>query len=275
MASAPDVTLNTGASMPQLGLGVWEVAPEDTITAVRTALDSGYRKIDTARIYDNEVEVGKAIAGSGIPREEVFVTTKLWNDDQGAESARRAFDDSLRRLGMDYVDLYLIHWPVPAQDRYVETWKTLEEIHADGRARAIGVSNFRVEDLQRLFDECEVVPALNQIELHPRLAQPELRAFHAERGILTEAYSPLASGGDVLRDPVITEIAERHGKNPGQAILRWHVQLGNVVIPRSINPERIAGNIDIFDFQLSDEEVARISALDAGERTGQDPAVFG
>jgi 2,5-diketo-D-gluconate reductase A len=275
MASAPDVTLNTGASMPQLGLGVWEVSPEDALTSVRVALDNGYRKIDTASAYENEVEVGRAIAGSGIPREEIFVTTKIWNDDQGTDSARRAFDDSLRRLGMDYLDLYLIHWPAPGQDRYVETWKTLEAIHADGRARAIGVSNFRVQDLQRLFDECEVIPALNQIELHPKLLQEELRAFHAEHGILTEAWSPLASGGDVLRDPVVTGIAERHGKNPGQAIIRWHVQLGNVVIPRSVNAERIAGNIDVFDFELSGEEMARISSLDAGERTGPDPSAFG
>ena len=273
--SVPDVTLNTGASMPQLGLGVWEVSPEDALTSVRAALDNGYRKIDTASAYENEVEVGRAIAGSGVPREELFVTTKLWNNDQGRDSARRAFEDSLRRLGMDYVDLYLIHWPAPAQDRYVETWKTFEELHADGRARAIGVSNFRVQDLQRLFDECDVVPALNQIELHPRLVQEELRAFHAEHGIVTEAWSPLASGGDVLRDPVVTAIAERHGKNPGQTIIRWHIQLGNVVIPRSIRPERIAGNIDVFDFELSDEEMARISSLDAGERTGPDPDNFG
>lgn len=273
--NVPTVTLNTGATMPQLGLGVWQVEPEECIAAVRKALESGYTKIDTAAAYQNEEQVGQAIADSGVPREQLFVTTKLWNDDQGRGRAEAAFEASLQRLGMDYVDLYLIHWPAPAQDRFVETWQVLERLHADGRARAIGVSNFQPAHLQRLFDECEVVPALNQIELHPHLVQDELRAFHREHGIVTEAWSPLASGGDVLGDPSITEIAERHGKNPGQVCLRWSIQLGNVVIPKSVTPERIEGNIDVFDFELSDDEMAAITALDRGARTGPDPDRFG
>jgi 2,5-diketo-D-gluconate reductase A len=274
-ANVPSLKLNTGAEIPQLGFGVFQVDPGDaTVDAVTTAIEVGYRSIDTAAAYRNEESVGQAIAASGVPREELFITTKLWNSDQGAEPALAAFDQSLQRLGLDHVDLYLIHWPVPSADRYVETWKALEQIHADGRARAIGVSNFQVPHLQRLLQEADVVPALNQIELHPLLQQAELRAFHAEHGILTEAWSPLAQGGDLLDHPVLTDLAEQHHKNPAQVVLRWHVQLGNVVIPKSVTPARIASNAELFDFELSDDEMARIAALDAGERLGPDPDSF-
>ena len=273
MAGVPTLDMNTGAPIPQLGFGVFQVPPEDTADAVRLAFDAGYRHIDTARIYGNEEGVGQAFAASGLAREDVFVTTKVWNDDQGRERAREAFDASLRRLGLDHVDLYLIHWPAPDQDRYVETWKALEEIHADGRARAIGVSNFHVPHLERLLDECEFVPALNQIELSPQLQQAELRRFHAEHGILTEAWSPLAQG-EVLGDPVIGAIAEGHVKSPAQVVLRWHLQLGNVVIPKSVTPARIAENIDVFDFELSADELQRLEGLEAGRRTGPDPDQF-
>jgi 2,5-diketo-D-gluconate reductase A len=269
----PTLELNTGAAIPQLGFGTYLIPPDETARAVATALETGYRSIDTASVYGNEAEVGEAIAASGIPRDEVFVTTKLWNSDQGRDRALRAFDESLRRLGLDAVDLYLIHWPVPSRDRYVETWKALEEIHADGRARAIGVSNFQVAHLERLLAEADVVPAVNQIELHPQLAQEELRAFHAEHGILTEAWSPLAKG-DVLTDPTITEIAAAHGRTPAQVVLRWHIELGNVVIPKSVTPSRIAENLDVFGFALSEDEVRRISELDADVRTGPHPDTF-
>jgi 2,5-diketo-D-gluconate reductase A len=274
-SNVPSLPLNTGAAIPQLGFGVFQVDPGDaTRDAVATALQAGYRSIDTAAAYRNEESVGEAISASGLARDELFVTTKLWNSDQGREPALAAFDQSLERLGLDYVDLYLIHWPVPSADRYVETWKALEQIHADGRARAIGVSNFQVAHLQRLLTETDVVPALNQIELHPLLQQAELRAFHAEHGILTEAWSPLAQGGDLLEHPLFVALGERHGKNAAQVILRWHVQLGNVVIPKSVTPERIASNLDVFDFELSDDEMAQITALDAGGRLGPDPDAF-
>jgi 2,5-diketo-D-gluconate reductase A len=274
-SNVPSLSLNTGADIPQLGFGVLQVDPGDaTRDAVATALQAGYRSIDTAAAYRNEESVGEAIAAVGLPRDELFVTTKLWNSDQGSEPALAAFDQSLERLGLEYVDLYLIHWPVPAADRYVDSWKALEQIHADGRARAIGVSNFHVPHLQRLFDETDIVPAVNQIELHPLLQQAELRAFHAEHGILTEAWSPLAQGGDLLEHPLFTGLAEQHGKNPAQVILRWHVQLGNVVIPKSVTPARIASNLDVFDFELSDDEMARITALDTGGRLGPDPDAF-
>jgi 2,5-diketo-D-gluconate reductase A len=274
-SNVPTLTLNTGADIPQLGFGVFQVEPGDvTRDALTTALEAGYRSIDTAAAYRNEESVGEAIAASGLPRDELFVTTKLWNSDQGFDPALAAFDQSLERLGLEYVDLYLIHWPTPSADRYVDTWKALEQIHADGRARAIGVSNFNVPHLQRLFDETEIVPALNQIELHPLLQQAELRAFHAEHGILTEAWSPLAQGGDLLDHPVFAALAKTHGKNAAQIMLRWHVQLGNVVIPKSVTPARIASNLDVFDFALSDDEMAQIAALDAGGRLGPDPDTF-
>jgi 2,5-diketo-D-gluconate reductase A len=272
--TVPTFTLNTSATMPQLGFGVWQVPDEEAVSAVRTALEAGYRSIDTAAMYQNEEGVGKAIASSGVPRDELFVTTKLWNSDQGYDAALRAFDLSLDKLGFDYVDLYLIHWPAPAKDAYVETWKAFEKLYNEGRARAIGVSNFQVAHLRRLFEETDVVPALNQIELHPYLQQEELRAFHAEHGIATEAWSPLGRGGELLKDDTITRIASEHGKTPAQIVLRWHLQIGNVVIPKSVTPSRISENIDVFDFELTDEDLAAIARLDRGQRLGPDPDTF-
>jgi len=270
----PRLRLNDGVHIPQLGFGVFQVAPEDTERAVTEALEAGYRHIDTAAAYGNEEGVGRAIAASGLARDEVFVTTKLWNGDHGHETALRAFDQSLGRLGLDHVDLYLVHWPLPSRDRYVETWKAFEAIKSDGRARSIGVSNFQPDHLDRLAAETATTPSLNQVELHPRLQQPELRAHHREHGIATEAWSPLAQGGDLLEDPVITEIAEQRDKTPAQVVLRWHVQIGNVVIPKSVTPERIRANLDVFDFELSEEDLSRIEGLDRGERIGPDPDAF-
>ncbi|WP_300019292.1 aldo/keto reductase [Pseudonocardia sp.] len=273
MSSVPTIDLNNGVSVPQLGFGVFLVPPGETEPAVTSALAAGYRHIDTARIYDNEREVGAAIATSGIPRDELFVTTKLWNADQGRDATLAAIDGSLERLGLDHVDLYLIHWPVPSADRYVQTWRALEEIAADGRARAIGVSNFQVPHLRRLLDETGTVPAVNQVELHPNLVQRELRAFHAEHGIATEAWSPLARGG-LLDDPAVGKIAAAHGRTPAQVILRWHLQLGNVVIPKSVTPARIAENLDVLGFELAADDMAAIEALDSGTRIGPDPDDF-
>ena len=269
----PTIQLNDGHEIPQLGFGVFQIPPEETADAVAEALRVGYRSIDTAAAYGNEAEVGEALRASGIDRSELFVTTKLWNSAQGTDSAREAFENSIRILGLEYIDLYLIHWPVPSQDLYVETWRVMEQLQADGRIRSIGVSNFNPEHLDRLATETEVVPAANQIELHPRLQQAELRREHAERGIATEAWSPLAQG-EVLDDETITAIAEAHGKTPAQVILRWHLQLGNVVIPKSATPERIAENYDLFDFELDADQLERLESLDAGARTGEDPATF-
>ncbi|MCI0387004.1 aldo/keto reductase [Streptomyces sp. CNQ085] len=257
--------------MPQFGFGVWQVPDGEATAVVGHALASGYRSIDTAAIYQNEKGTGKAIAESGLPREELFVTTKVWNSDHGRDAPLRAFDASLERLGLDYVDLYLIHWPAPGQGRYVETWKALEEIHADGRAKAIGVSNFKPSQLRQLMEETEVVPAVNQIELHPNFPQAESRAFHAEHGIATEAWSPLGQGKGLLDDPVIAEIARKHGRTPAQVVLRWHLQTGNVVIPKSVTPSRIEENIDIFSFALDDDDMTGMSTLDNGTRLGPDP----
>lgn len=273
--STPSVEFNDGRSIPQLGFGVFQVSEEDTAPSVRCALQTGYRSIDTAAAYGNETEVGEAIRESGLNRDEVFLTTKLWNDDQGYDEAFSAFEHSLERLGVDQVDLYLVHWPAPARDRYVQTWRALCEFKRDGRARSIGVSNFTVEHLERIIDDSGVVPALNQIELHPRLTQSELRDFHAQHGIVTEAWSPLARGGDLLQEPVLLEIAAAHQRTPAQVVLRWHVQLGNVVIPKSVTPSRIKENFGIFDFSLSDDEIHSIETLESGERTGPDPARFG
>jgi 2,5-diketo-D-gluconate reductase A len=269
----PSLTLHNDVEIPQLGFGVFQVPPEDTQEVVEQALDTGYRHIDTAAAYRNEKGVGAAIAASGLAREDVFVTTKLWNSDQGFETTLAAFDASLERLGFEYVDLYLIHWPAPSQDRFVETWRAFEHIHEEGRARTIGVSNFRIEDLERLETETDTRPTVNQIELHPRLQQAELRAWQADQGIVTEAWSPLAQGA-LLDDETIAAIAERHGKTPAQAILRWHLQLGNVVFPKSVTPERIRENIEFFDFKLSDAEMADFKRLDRGERIGPDPGTF-
>lgn len=274
VSKVPDITLNNGATMPQLGFGVWQVPDDEATAAVATALEAGYRSIDTAALYQNESGTGRAIAASGIPREELFVTTKLWNTDQGHDNALRAFDTSLRKLDLDYVDLYLIHWPTPARGLYLETWRALEKIHADGRARAIGVSNFPVAQLQHLLDEGGVVPAVNQVELHPHLPQGELRAFHAGHGIATEAWSPLGQGRGLLDEPALAAVAGKHGRTPAQVVLRWHLQLGNVVIPKSVTPERIRENIDVFGFELDAEDLAAIDALDNGGRLGPDPSSF-
>jgi 2,5-diketo-D-gluconate reductase A len=266
-------TLNNGVSMPQLGFGVFQVPPAETAQAVTRALEAGYRSIDTARAYGNERGVGEALAASGLPRDEVFVTTKLWNSDQGYDSTLAAFDASMEDLGLDRLDLYLIHWPVPARGLYAETWKAMQQLYTDGRVRAIGVSNFQPAHLTRLMDDGGIVPAVNQIELHPALQQAELREFHAEYGIVTESWSPLAQGA-VLKDPVIVAIAAKYGKTPAQVVLRWHLDLGNVVIPKSVTPSRIRENIDISDFSLTEGDIAEIARLDSGTRTGPNPDTF-
>jgi 2,5-diketo-D-gluconate reductase A len=270
MPDVPTLTLHDDVEIPRLGFGVWQIPAGDTERVVGQALAAGYRHIDTAAAYGNEEGVGAAIRASDIPREEIFVTTKLWNGDQGDEEAREAFAISLERLGFEYVDLYLIHWPLPDAELIVETWKAFEDFFDDGRARAIGVSNFRVDDLEILAEETDVRPAINQIELHPRFQQAELRRYHAGHGIATEAWAPLAQG-DLLDDPVLEGIAAAHGKSTAQVILRWHLQIGNVVIPKSVTPERIRENIDIFDFELDDGEMAEIAGLDRGARIGADP----
>jgi 2,5-diketo-D-gluconate reductase A len=273
MADVPSTTLNHGVQIPQLGFGVFQVPPEQTAEVVAHALGAGYRHIDTAALYRNEQGVGEAVARSGLPRDEVFVTTKLGNPDQGYDETMRAFDRSVDRLGLDTVDLYLIHWPLPARDRYVDTWRAFEKLHADGRIRAIGVSNFQIPHLERLFDETDVVPAVNQIELHPYLVQTPLRQFHARHGIATEAWSPIAQGA-VLDDPVITGLAQKYAKSPAQLVIRWHLELGNIVIPKSVTPARIEQNIDVFDFELAEDDVEAITALNRNERTGPDPDHF-
>ncbi|MFC6357215.1 aldo/keto reductase [Luethyella okanaganae] len=268
----PTITLNDGRAIPQLGFGVFKVDPIETERVVSDALDVGYRHIDTARIYDNEAGVGKALADSGIARDELFVTTKLWNDDQGTQSAFDAFDRSLDKLGLDYVDLYLIHWPAPAKDRYVESWKTLEQIRESGRARSIGVSNFLVPHLERLLADADVVPAVNQIELHPYHQQPATTAFSRERGINIEAWGPLGQGKyELLELPEVTGPASAHGKTSAQVVIRWHLQSGNIVFPKSNRRERMAENFDVFDFALSDAEVAALTGLERAGRVSANP----
>ena len=277
MTTVPHLELSTGTAtigIPQLGFGVWQVPDDEVDAAIATALEVGYRSIDTARLYGNEEGVGRAIAATELSRDELFVTTKVWNDDHGFDSTLAAFDGSMARLGLDVLDLFLIHWPTPARDKYVDTWKALLRLREDGRVRAVGVCNFEIEHLQRLHDETGEFPAINQVELHPYLQQTELRAFHADHGILTEAWSPLASGGSVLEDAVVRRIADKHGVTPAQAILRWHLQIGNVVIPKSVTPSRIAENFDLFGFELDDEDLAAFPPLDRGERTGPDPVAF-
>jgi diketogulonate reductase-like aldo/keto reductase len=273
-SKVPPIVLNNGVEMPQLGFGVWQVPDDEAERAVATALEAGYRSIDTAAAYGNEQGTGKAVAASGIPREELFVTTKLWNGDQGYDSTLRAFDTSLNKLGLEYVDLYLIHWPLPKRGTFVDTYKAFEKLHADGLIRAVGVSNFLPEHLRTLMDATSVVPAVNQIELHPHLQQAEAREFHAEQGIATEAWSPLGSGKGLLEVPAVVAIARKHGRSPAQVVLRWHLQTGNIVIPKSVTPSRIKENIEVFDFSLDDEDLAAIRALEEGRRTGPDPATF-
>ncbi|BBX87550.1 putative oxidoreductase [Mycolicibacterium aubagnense] len=269
----PTLMLNDGTSIPVVGLGVWQTPAEDTERAVTAALHAGYRHIDTAAAYLNETQVGQAIAASDVAREDIFVVTKLWNSEQGYEKTLAAFDASMARLGLDYLDLYLIHWPTPAQNLFVDTFKAFAHLRDQGRIRAIGVSNFEPEHLKLLIDATGIVPAVNQIELHPRLPQAELRETHARYGIATEAWSPLGQGS-LLQDPAVTSIAERHGKTPAQALIRWHLQLGNIVIPKSVNPERIASNFNVFDFELSEADIASIATLDNGTRLGPDPRTF-
>ncbi len=278
MSPVPNLPLSTGSDtidLPQLGFGVWQVPEDEVEAAVSHAIKTGYRSIDTAAMYQNEEGVGRAIAAADVPRDDLFITTKVWNSNQGRDRTLRSFDTSLAKLGIEVLDLFLIHWPAPARDTYVETWKTLLQLREDGRVRAVGVCNFGVEHLQRLQDETGELPAINQVELHPYLQQGELREFHAAHGIVTEDWSPLASGGGVLTDPIVGEIATKHGVSPAQAILRWHTQLGNVVIPKSVTPSRIEENFDIFRFELDGEDVSAIAALDRAERTGPDPAEFG
>ncbi|WP_182084127.1 aldo/keto reductase [Aureimonas sp. ME7] len=271
MSQQTSITLNDGRAIPQVGLGVWQVPDETATQSVAEALKAGYTHVDTAAIYENERGVGRGLAQSGVTRGDVFVTTKLWNENQGFDRTLRAFDESLNRLGLDHVDLYLIHWPSPAREAYVDTWKAFIRLREEGRARSIGVSNFTAEHLDRLIGETGVTPVLNQIELHPRFQQRDLRAAHEARGIATQSWSPLGQG-QLLSDPAIARIAQKHGKTPAQVIIRWHVDNGLVVIPKSVTPSRIRENIAVFDFRLDEEDLSAIAALDSAEgRIGPDP----
>jgi 2,5-diketo-D-gluconate reductase A len=274
--ASPLIALNDGNSIPQVGLGVWQTPPEDTERAVATALNAGYRHVDTAAAYGNEREVGQAVknaATSSLPREDVYLTTKLWNADHGYDGTLAAFDASMDRLGVDYLDLYLIHWPMPAKNAYVDTFKAFAHLRDQGRIRSIGVSNFEPEHLRILVDGTGIVPAVNQIEMHPLLQQQELREVHAQLGVTTEAWSPLGQGS-LLSNPTVIAVADAHGKTPAQVLIRWHIQLGNIVIPKSVTPERIVSNFDVFDFELSEQDMASISSLGDGTRLGPDPRTF-
>jgi 2,5-diketo-D-gluconate reductase A len=272
MTTQPLYALHDGNSIPQLGLGVFQTPPDITAAVVRTALAAGYRHIDTAAIYANEAGVGEGLRASELPREEVFITTKLWNADQGLDAARKGFDHSIKRLGLDHVDLYLIHWPAPRRDLYVDAWRTLVRLKEEGQVRSIGVSNFNAEHLERIIQATGVVPVLNQIELHPKFQQRELVARHAALGIATECWSPLGQGKD-LDNPVIGAIAARHGRTPAQIIIRWHLDNNFIAIPKSVQPQRIAENFNVFDFKLGDDDLAAIAALDSPDgRIGPDPA---
>jgi diketogulonate reductase-like aldo/keto reductase len=274
MPAIPTISLNDGNTMPQVGFGVWRVSNDEAKSAVAEAVEAGYRSIDTASIYGNEEGVGEAVRAVSVPREELFITTKVWNDRQGYDSTLQAFDESLARLKLDYVDLYLIHWPMAGSETYRDTWRALIKLKQDGRARSIGVSNFMVEHLQRVIDETGVTPAVNQIELHPRFQQKELSAFHRANGIATEAWSPLGQG-TILADETMTAIGRKYGKTPAQVILRWHIDNGFIVIPKSVTPSRIRENVDVFDFSLDADDMRAIEGLDrASGRVGPDPAVF-
>ena len=273
MASVPMIRLNNGVEIPQLGFGVFQVKPEETVEAVTSALDVGYRHIDTAQMYGNEKQVGDAVRRSGLGRDEIFVTSKLNNNQQERDDILRSFDQSLADLGIDRLDLFLIHWPLPGVSDYVKRWNVLEEIYASGRVRAIGVSNFQPHHLRTLFGESEITPAVNQVEAHPYLTQDEVRAFDADHEIATEAWAPIAKG-KVTQDPVIGRIAEQVGRTPAQVTLRWHVQRGDIVFPKSVRRSRMEENFAIFDFELDESQMAAISALDRGERTGPNPDEF-
>ncbi len=276
MSPVPGIMLNNGQTIPQLGFGVFLIEPQDTAEAVAAALEVGYRHIDTAEMYGNEREVGEAIGKSGLDRASIFVTSKLSNGCHRQEDARRAFDQTLEALGFDYVDLFLIHWPLPMRydGDFVSTWHTLGEFYRDGRARSIGVSNFQPHHLRRLYAQSDIPPAVNQIEVSPYLTQTDLRRFCAEHQVAVEAWSPLARGGNLLREPTITQIARDTGKTPAQVVLRWHIQRGDIVFPKSVRPARIRENFDVFDFELTSDDIAAISALNRDERTGPDPDTF-
>lgn len=271
--SIPNVALNDGTSIPQIGFGVWQVPDEVVTEATLTAFEAGYRHVDTAAVYENERGVGEAIARSGLDRSDIYVTTKVWNTDQGFDSTIAAMDRSLALLGLDHVDLYLVHWPAPATGDFVETWRALLELQKRGKTTSVGVSNFHPAHLRRIVDEFGVVPVLNQIELHPQLPQSDLRAVNASMGIVTEAWSPLASG-ELIANPVLADIGVKHGKTTAQVMIRWHIQLGNVVLPKSVTPARIRENLDVFDFILDAEDLQRIASLEDGHRTGPDPDAF-
>jgi 2,5-diketo-D-gluconate reductase A len=273
MTSVPNITLNNGVEIPQLGFGVFQIEPADTEKATLDALEVGYRHIDTAEMYGNEKEVGLAVRGSGLKREDIFVTSKLNNGFHAHDAALKAFDGTLEALGLDYLDLFLIHWPLPAVGDFVETWKALEEIHKTGRVRAIGVSNFQPDHIRRLLDQTDTVPAVNQIEAHPYLTQDDVRAFNFDNDIATEAWSPIAQG-KVLGDPVIKKIADRVGKTTAQVTLRWHIQRGDIVFPKSVTHSRVVENFEIFDFELTTDDLVAITALNKNERTGPDPDEF-
>jgi 2,5-diketo-D-gluconate reductase A len=272
MASIPLIALNNGVQIPQLGFGVFQIPPAQTKDATLEALKAGYRHIDTAQMYRNELEVGEAVRASGIKREDVFVTSKLSNAAHDPADALQAFDNTLRALDLDYVDLFLIHWPMPAVGDYVETWKAMEQMYKGGKVRAIGVSNFQPSYVRRLLDSADIIPAVNQIESHPYLTQNDVRAYNFDNGIATEAWSPLAKG-KVIDDPVIVGIAGRVEKTPAQVTLRWHIQRGDIVFPKSVTPARVVENLAIFDFELTPDDLAAISALNRDERTGPDPEV--
>ncbi|MEU3010898.1 aldo/keto reductase [Nocardia asteroides] len=272
-SQVPTIVLNDGNVIPQLGFGVFQVPEDDVTPVVAEALKVGYRSIDTAAVYGNEEGVGRAIRASGIPRDEIYVTTKLWNADQGYDSTLRAFDASMQRLGLDYLDLYLIHWPVPSAGRYVDTFRAFQALKAQGRIGSIGVSNFRVIDLETVIAEAGETPAVNQIELHPTLAQRELRQYDANHAIATEAWSPLGQG-TLLDNPTVVTLAKELDRTPAQIIIRWHLQLGNIVIPKSVTPSRIAENFDVFSFELDAQAMEAINRLDVGKRVGPDPGTF-
>ncbi|MDO5710756.1 MAG: aldo/keto reductase [Micrococcales bacterium] len=274
MSRVPMIPLPAGTysvEMPQLGYGVYKIPDEQASAAVRAALDLGYRSIDTASLYENEGGVGQALADTDVARDDIFLTTKVWNDRQGYDQTLASFDESSRRLRQHTVDLFLIHWPCPQRGLFVDTWRALLRLRDEGRIRVAGVSNFGIAELQRLIDETGEAPAINQIELHPYLTQEPLRAFHAQHGIATEAWGPLARGGRLLTDRVVERIAAAHGRTPAQVVLRWHMESGHVAIPKSVTPARMAQNLDVFDFHLDGQEMAALDGLDRGERTGPDP----